>query len=159
MKTLLQPRVSPAPTLNRRRFLGGLAVAAATGPFVLQAEPAHARDTSGHHAFFNDDRSQFVDFWLNDSGTITMKVSNGRPWRPMHLKVRAVFKSADRVVGTGEYYVWCESPAPGGRGNEHWQTFPGPGVPNITSVSITTKKTSPRYRGRPHDWYPADPNK
>jgi hypothetical protein len=137
----------------------GIAVAVAALASLNVASAHSAKDTSGHHAFFNDDRSQFVDFWLNDNGNVTMKVSNGRPWRPMHVVVNATFRSGGQVIGTARYYVWCESPTPGGRGNERWHTFAGPGVPGITSVSITTNKTAPKYRGRPHDWYPADPNK
>src|SRR5215472_8772977 len=53
----------------------------------------YAYDTSGIHAFFNDDQSQFVNFWLNQDGNITIKASNGREGIPMWVVVRASFMS------------------------------------------------------------------
>lgn len=99
-------------------------------------------DTSGVHAFFNDDRKQFVDFWLNTNGKVTIKVSNGRPWRPMWVVVHAFFKDGSSTVATKDYHVYCQSPAPGGGGQENWFVFPGPGVA-ATTVSVTTNKEAP----------------
>jgi hypothetical protein len=114
-------------------LLGALAV-----PQDIQAH-----EMSGIHAFFNDDRSQFVDLWLNDGGNVTVKVSNGRPWRPMWVVLHATFKSGDLVLGKKDYHVYCESPNPGGHGKERWFTYPNPGFAGVTSVSISTNKEAP----------------
>src|SRR5215469_17956222 len=58
----------------------------------------YAYDTSGIHAFFNDDQSQFVHFWLNQDGNITIKASNGREGIPMWVVVRAGFMSGNQVL-------------------------------------------------------------
>lgn len=115
-----------------------------TALLLLSASGAHAHDMSGLHAFFNDDRNQFVDLWLNDGGSVTVKVSNGRPWRPMWVVVHATFKAGDAVLGTKDYHVFCESPNPGGHGQERWFTFAGTPFIGATSVSITTNKEAPR---------------
>jgi hypothetical protein len=115
--------------------------------FVLGAlghpQATQAHDLSGIHAFFNDDRSQFVDLWLNVAGNVTVKVSNGRPWRPMWVVLHATFKSGDQVLGKKDYHVYCESPIPGGHGYERWFKFPNPGFVGVTSVSISTNKEAP----------------
>ena len=41
----------------------------------IGAGNVHAQDEL--YAFVNDDDSQFVDIWLNQNGTVTMKASNG----------------------------------------------------------------------------------
>lgn len=86
---------------TRRTLLTAMASAAA----VLFLDPlqACAADTSGIHGFFNDDRNQFVDVWLNTSGTLTVKVSNGRPWRPMWVVMHVAFMSGGQVVGRKDY--------------------------------------------------------
>jgi hypothetical protein len=71
------------------------AVLAVSAPRVAYAAP----DTSGIRAFFNDDRSQFVDFWQNTNGQVTIKVSNGRPWRPTWVVLHANFLSGGQVIG------------------------------------------------------------
>jgi hypothetical protein len=111
-------------------LLGGLAL----------PQEIHARDMSGIHAFFNDDKRQFVDLWLNGSG-VTVKVSNGRQWRPMWVVLHATFKSGDQVLGTRAYHVYCESPDPGGHGKERWFTYANPGFAGVTGVSISTQPT------------------
>lgn len=103
---------------------------------------AFAQDLSGPHAFFNDDRNQFVDLWYNSNGHVTMKVSNGRPWRPMWVVAHAVFKSGVTVTARKDYHVYCKSPNPGGPGQENWFVYPGPGV-SADSVSVTTNKEAP----------------
>jgi hypothetical protein len=110
-------------------------------------QQVRAHDMSGMHAFFNDDRNQFVDFWLNDSGNVTIKVSNGRPWRPMWVVLHATFKTGDQVLGKKDYHLYCESPNPGGHGKERWFTYANPGFAGVTSVSISTNKEAPW--GRP----------
>jgi hypothetical protein len=108
---------------------------------------AHAADTSGIHAFFNDDSSQFVDLWLNDNGHVTIKASNGRPWRPMWVVVHATFLSGSQVMGKKDYHVYCGSPTPGGHGNEKWFVYGNPGFSGVTAVSLSTNKEAPW--GRP----------
>ena len=106
-------------------------------------QPSLASDMSGIHAFFNDDRNQFVDFWLNDNGHVTIKVSNGRQWRPMWVVVHATFTSGGQVLGKKDYHVYCESPNPGGHGKERWFTFATPGIAGPTGVTISTNKEAP----------------
>jgi hypothetical protein len=108
---------------------------------------ANAADTSGIHAFFNDDRNQFVDVWLNENGHVTIKASNGRPWRPMWVVVHATFLSGGQVVGKKDYHVYCGSPTPGGGGNEKWFVYDSPGFAGVTALSVTTNKEAPW--GRP----------
>jgi hypothetical protein len=103
-------------------------------------EAIYAHDMSGIHAFFNDDRSQFVDFWLNDTGNVTIKVSNGRPWRPIWVVLHATFTSGGQVLGKKDYHVYCESPNPGGHGQERWFTYANPGFAGVTGISISTNK-------------------
>ena len=43
----------------------------------------YAYDTSGIPALSNVDQGQFVSFWLNQDGNITIKASNGRQGIPM----------------------------------------------------------------------------
>ena len=72
--------------------------------FALAPHRASAAgDTSGIHAFFNDDKNQFVDLWLNNNGKITVKVSNGGPWRPMWVVLHATFLSGNQVIGRKDY--------------------------------------------------------
>lgn len=141
---------------NKLKALGLMALVAVA--VVLPMAPAQAaQDMSGFHAFFEDDRNQFVDAWLNDSGTITMKVSNGRPWRPMHVVVHVTFFSGGVIIGKQDYRVSCVAPLGGGGGKEEWYTFPPAPIVGATSISITTNKVSPRERG-PRDWRPPLPS-
>ena len=110
---------------------------------VLSTQRVFAHDTSGLHAFFNDDRHQFVDFWLNEDGNVTIKVSNGRQWRPMWVVVHASFMSGEQVLARKDYHVYCQSPLPGGHGQEAWFRFAGPGMAGITSVTVHTNKERP----------------
>ena len=111
---------------------------------LATAQQSRASDMSGIHAFFNDDRNQFVDFWLNDNGHVTVKVSNGRQWRPMWVVVHATFTSGGQVLGERHYHVYCESPNPGGHGKERWFTYANPGFAGgVTSVNISTNKEAP----------------
>jgi hypothetical protein len=110
---------------------------------LVTAQHSLASDMSGIHAFFNDDRNQFVDFWLNDNGHVTVKVSNGRPWRPMWVVIHATFLASGQIVGKKDYHVFCGSPTPGGHGNEKWFAYGNPGFSGVTAVSITTNKEAP----------------
>jgi hypothetical protein len=102
-----------------------------------------AGDMSGIHSFFNDDRNQFVDFWLNNDGRVTIKVSNGRPWRPMWVVLHATFLSGSQVLGKKDYHVYCASPTPGGHGNEQWFLYGNPGFSGVTTISVSTNKEAP----------------
>jgi hypothetical protein len=101
-----------------------------------------SNDTSGIHAFFQDDANQFVDFWLNTSGTITIKASNGRQLKPMWIVVHATYYMSGQVLSTKDYHVYCPSPNPGGGGREVWFVFLGPGVP-ADRVGLSTNKLGP----------------
>jgi hypothetical protein len=131
----------------------GMLLLAALGLLAPQRAYA-AGDMSGIHAFFNDDRSQFVDFWLNDSGRVTVKVSNGRPWRPMWVVLHATFMSGTQVLGKKDYHVYCASPTPGGHGNEKWFLYGNPGFSGVTAVSISTNKEAPW--GKPQGGWEVD---
>jgi hypothetical protein len=125
-------------------------------------------DTSGKHAFFNDDRSQFVDLWLNNDGNITIKASNGRPWRPMWVVVHAEFYGPNKLLLTRkDYHVYCQSPFPGGGGEENWFRFKGPDIGGAEIISLSTEKEAPwkDVRGgweivisvsgnKPRSWWP-----
>ncbi|MGT2467454.1 hypothetical protein ACVOMV_25100 [Mesorhizobium atlanticum] len=124
-----------------RRFRFAVAVTSALFLGLL-IDKSFAYDTSGPHAFFNDDRNQFVDLWYNTNGHVTIKVSNGRPWRPMWVVAHTVFRSAGTVVANKDYHVYCKSPNPGGGGGDNWFVYPGPGVA-ADSVSVTTNKEAP----------------
>jgi hypothetical protein len=110
---------------------------------VTNPPQAFAADMSGIHAFFNDDQNQFVDAWDNSNGQITIKASNGRPWRPMWVVVHATFMSGGQVVGKKDYHVFCGSPVPGGHGNERWFHYGNPGFGVITGLTVTTNKEAP----------------
>ncbi|MDX0592442.1 hypothetical protein GOL39_28685 [Sinorhizobium medicae] len=99
-------------------------------------------DTSGPSAFFNDDKNQFVEVWHNTNGNVTVKVSNGRPWRPMWVVAHVVFRAGKDTVANADYHVYCKSPNPGGGGEENWFVYPGPGV-FADSLSVTTNKEDP----------------
>ncbi|TGS85774.1 hypothetical protein EN817_20800 [Mesorhizobium sp. M3A.F.Ca.ET.174.01.1.1] len=126
---------------TRRTLLTAIVGAAA----VMFIDPlqASAADTSGIHGFFNDDRNQFVDVWLNTSGALTVKVSNGRPWRPMWVVMHVAFMLGGQVVGRKDYHVFCPSPVPGGHGNERWFKYANPGFGGVTEISVTTNKEAP----------------
>jgi hypothetical protein len=128
------------------------ALAAAVAVSVQR--PAYAApDTSGIHAFFNDDRNQFVDFWRNSNGQVTIKVSNGRPWRPMWVVLHANFLSGGQIVGRKDYHVYAPSPNPGASGAERWFHFGDPGFAGVTAITVTTNKEAPW--GRPQNgWEP-----
>lgn len=112
--------------------------------FALAPHRASAAgDTSGIHAFFNDDKNQFVDLWLNNNGKITVKVSNGGPWRPMWVVLHATFLSGNQVIGRKDYHVFCPSPNPGGHGGEKWFLYGNPNFGSVTAVSISTNKEGP----------------
>jgi|HubBroStandDraft_6_1064221.scaffolds.fasta_scaffold713254_2 hypothetical protein len=106
---------------------------------------AYTGDMSGIHGYAEDDRSQLVDLWLNTSGNVTIKVSNGRQWRPMWVVVHAHFMSGNQVLTTKDYHVFCQSPLPGGPGKETWFNFKGPGVVGVSSISLGTNKEKPWY--------------
>ncbi|TPJ18858.1 hypothetical protein FJW04_05955 [Mesorhizobium sp. B2-7-3] len=112
-----------------------------------------APDTSGIHAFFNDDRNQFVDFWLNTNGQVTVKVSNGLPWRPMWVVLHANFISGDQVIGRKDYHVFAPSPNPGGGGAERWFHFGNPGFAGVTAITVSTNKEAPWGNPEP-GWEP-----
>ena len=103
----------------------------------------YAYDTSGIHAFFNDDQSQFVNFWLNQDGNITIKASNGREGIPMWVVVRASFMSGNQFLTRKDYHVYCQSPIPGGRVAETWFRFAGPHVSGVSSIALSTNKEAP----------------
>ncbi|MCS0463493.1 MULTISPECIES: hypothetical protein [Rhizobium] len=111
--------------------------------FAVCAERANAYDTSGVHAFFNDDKNQFVDLWLNNDGNVTIKASNGRPWRPMWVVAHANFMSGGQSVAKKDYHVYCPSPNAGGKGAETWFKFVGPGVSGIDKIGLSTNKEKP----------------
>jgi hypothetical protein len=110
---------------------------------ISNLQYVYAHDTSGIHAFFNDDKNQFVDFWLNQDGNITIKVSNGRQWRPMWVVAHANFMSGNQLLTRIDYHVYCQSPIPGGHGAETWFRFAGPGVSGVSSIVLTTNKGAP----------------
>lgn len=120
----------------------------------LASHQASAADTSGIHGFFNDDRNQFVDVWLNTSGTLTVKVSNGRPWSPMWVVMHVVFLSGSQVLGKKDYHVFCASSIPGGHGNERWFKYGNPGFAGVTAISVTTNKEAPW--GKPQGGWEVD---
>jgi len=99
-------------------------------------------DTSGIHAFVQDERNQFVDFWLNTTGTVTIKASNGRQLYPMWIVVHATYYMNNQVLSTKDYHVYCPSPTPGGGGREVWLVFLGPGV-TADRVGLSTNKLGP----------------
>jgi hypothetical protein len=99
-------------------------------------------DTSGIHAFVQDDKNQFVDFWLNLSGTVTIKASNGRQLNPMWVVVHATYYMDNQVLTTKDYHVYCPPPNPGGAGREVWFVFLGPGV-TADKIGLSTNKEKP----------------
>lgn len=135
----------------RKWFFGG-AVAALLS--ILGADHAFSHDTSGVHAFFNDDRSQFVDFWLNSNGFVTIKVSNGRPWRPMWVVLHANYMAGGKTIATKDYHVYCKSPNPGGGGEENWFKFPAPSLSSVENVSVYTNKEAP-WKTVKEGWTPS----
>ncbi|MGO6690735.1 hypothetical protein ACCS54_07215 [Rhizobium johnstonii] len=117
-----------------------LTCAALAAPAVVQAH-----DTSGIHAFVNDDRNQFVDLWLNTDGGLTVKVSNGRPWRPMWVVVHVSYRSeTNQEIGRQDLHVYCPSPNPGGHGAERWFEFPPPAVSGVHHIALSSNKEAPR---------------
>lgn len=113
-----------------------------------QSQAAKAFDESGIHAFQNDDRNQFADFWLNrDHNTITIKASNGRPWRPMWIVLHATFIGNDNtVIDKRDYHIFCPSPTPGGHGAEHWFIYPNTTRANVTNtarIQLSSNKEKP----------------
>lgn len=118
-------------------LLAGAALAAPGAGF--------AHDTSGIHAFVNDDRNQFVDLWQNEKGTLTVKVSNGRPWRPMWVVVHVSYRSeSNQEIGRQDLHVYCPSPNPGGHGAERWFEFPSPALDGIHHIVLSSNKEAPR---------------
>lgn len=106
---------------------------------------AMAHDTSGIHAFVNDDRNQFVDLWQNNSNTLTVKVSNGRPWRPMWVVVHVSYRSeSNQEIGRQDLHVYCPSPNPGGHGAERWFEFPSAGIVGAHHIALSSNKEAPR---------------
>ncbi|WP_457578180.1 hypothetical protein [Ensifer adhaerens] len=104
-----------------------------------------AHDLSGIHAFVNDDRNQFVDLWQNDSGKLTVKVSNGRPWRPMWVVVHVSYRSeSNQEIGKQDLHVYCPSPNPGGGGAERWFEFPSAGIGGVHHIALSSNKEAPR---------------
>src|SRR5215831_15496274 len=108
----------------------------------------YAYDTSGIHAFFNDDQSQSVNFWLNQDGNIPIKASNGREGIPMWVVVRASFMSGNQFLARKDYHVYCQSPIPGGRVAETWFRFAGPHVSGVSSIALSCgyRKSYPGWR-------------
>jgi hypothetical protein len=99
-------------------------------------------DTSGIHAFAEDDRNQFVDFWLNTNGMVTIKASNGRQWSSIWIVVHATYYMNNQVLTTDDYRFYCPPPNPGGGGREVWLVFLGPGV-TADKVGLSTNKQGP----------------
>lgn len=96
------------------------------------------------HAFANDDRKQFVDVWLNQNSTVTIKASNGRANRVMAITVTVHFHSALGVLGARDYRVTCPAPAGGigAKGKECWYEnlqIPA-GMGPVSSLSLVTHK-------------------
>lgn len=110
---------------------------------VLFLSNLHAYEMTGLHAFQNDDRNQFADFWLNTDGNVSIKVSNGRPWRPMWIVLHARFMSGNQLLAQKDYHVYCQSPFPGGHGAETLFTFSGPGVTGVTNILLSSNKQAP----------------
>jgi hypothetical protein len=128
----------------KKFLIAALAAVSMAFAMSLTMLAAHAAgDMSGTHKFFNDDRNQFVDFWQNTNGRITIKVSNGRPWSPMWVVVHATFMSGSQVVGKKDYHVFCGSPKPGGKGGERWFVYNNPGFGGVTDIVISTSKEKP----------------
>ncbi|RWP68167.1 hypothetical protein [Mesorhizobium sp.] len=95
------------------------------------------------HAFVNDDDSQFVDIWLNQSGTVTIKASNGKPNRYMSIRVIVYFFSGARVVSKEYQNINCVAPNGYGPGKECWfENMTGPGITGITKISAESHKQS-----------------
>jgi hypothetical protein len=107
------------------------------------ASDVFAQDTR-LHAFVNDDDSQFVDIWLNQNGTVTIKASNGKPNRYMSLQVKVRFFSGDNVIGDREYRnINCAAPNGYGPGKECWfENLPGTGLSGVTKITGETHKQS-----------------
>ncbi|RWY80467.1 hypothetical protein EHI44_29530 [Rhizobium leguminosarum] len=104
-----------------------------------------AHDMSGIHAFVNDDRNQFVDLWRNDSGKLTAKVSNGRPWRPMWVVVHVSYRSEDnRELGRQDLHVYCPSPNPGGHGAERWFEFASSYIGSVHHIELSSNQEASR---------------
>jgi hypothetical protein len=127
-------------TLMYRLFIGAFFAAVLC---LSHSQNVYAHDTSGIHAFVNDDRNQFADLWLNNDGNVTVKASNGRQWRPMWIVVHADFWSGKQLLARNDYHVYCQSPFPGGHGQETWFRFAGPGVSGVTSISLSSNNESP----------------
>ena len=109
-------------------------------------------EMNGIHASVIDDSSQFVDLWLNTDGNITIKVSNGRPWRPMWVVAHANFFSGNESVGKQDYHVYCPSPNPGGHGAETWFKFGAPPISGeVTRIVLSSNKEKPWKDPEP-DW-------
>lgn len=109
----------------------------------IGAGNVHAQDTR-LYAFVNDDDSQFVDIWLNQNGTVTMKASNGKPNRYMDLRVKVYFFSGNHIIGDKEYHnIHCPAPNGYGPGKECWfENMPGPGLSGVTKISAESHKQS-----------------
>ena len=122
-------------------------------PNATLANVAQAQNTTGVYAFFPDDRNQFVEMWLNTDGNISVKVSNGRPWRPMWVVAHAQFYVGDQLIASRDFHVYCRSPNPGGHGAEQWFKFSGAGLAGVTRIYAHTNKEAP-WKQAPHDWEP-----
>jgi hypothetical protein len=108
---------------------------------LLSASAGYAQETTGPHAFFNDDAHQFVDVWYNPNGKVTIKVSNGQRYRDMFVNATVDFILSGQVVKTEVYAVMCRH-AGGGGGNEQWYVLFGPGVA-ADSIRVRTNKRNP----------------
>ena len=116
----------------------------AVATMLLYAHIAAAQDTSGPQFHAEDDRNQFVTVWMNNNHGLTVKVSNGRPWRPMWVVLHVrYFDSAGRELGKRSFRVYCPSPVPTRGGAEKWFHFPSAGMAGATRLVLTTNKDKP----------------
>ncbi|MFT4183134.1 MAG: hypothetical protein QM636_14580 [Rhizobium sp.] len=99
------------------------------------------KDTSGQHYFHQDDKNQFVDVYVHQDDRVTIKVSNGRPLRPMWINLHAVYRQGTSVITHVDYHVYCKSPV--GHGAENWFEFHTPGANQASTVELSSNKEKP----------------
>jgi hypothetical protein len=77
---------------------------------------AHAGDKSGIHAFFNERQEPVRRLLAEQQQQGQIKVSDGRPWRPMWVMLHTA-SCLELRFWEEDYHVYCASPTPGRSGH------------------------------------------
>jgi hypothetical protein len=85
---------------------------------------AHAGDKSGIHAFFNERQEPVRRLLAEQQQQGQIKVSDGRPWRPMWVMLHTA-SCLELRFWEEDYHVYCASPTPGRSGHVGSEVCPG----------------------------------